>query len=134
MNLVYLLIAFISIIAHNLCNAQSIYLRKRPQPCPLLKLLTKTTLSSSAFYKLQRGPLVTHWHKEMPHFHQQFGSELRKHSEGDQDYLWTIVTYYNMMLARTRQGSITIKKIEELCLINEKKNDKIRKQQEEEEK
>jgi hypothetical protein len=78
--------------------------------------------------------LVAHWHKEAPHFHQQFGSVLLKHSKGVQNYLWTIVTYRNMMSARTRQGSNGIKKIEELRLNNEKKNNKICKQQEEEEK
>jgi hypothetical protein len=55
------------------------------------------------------------------------------HLKGIQNYLWTIVTYYNMMSVRTRQGSNAIKKMEELRLINKKKNDKIRKQQEEEE-
>ncbi len=44
------------------------------------------------------------------------------------------MTYCNMILARTRQGSNAIKKIEELQLNNKKKNDMIRKQQEEEEK
>ncbi len=38
-----------------------------------------------------------------------------------------------MMLARTRQGSNAIKKIEELHLNKKKKNNEIQKQQEEEE-
>ncbi len=45
-----------------------------------------------------------------------------------------IVTYYNMMSARTRQGSNVIKKKEEPPLNNKNKNNKICKQQEEEEK
>ncbi len=82
----------------------------------------------------ERGPLVAHWHKEAPLFHQQFGSVLLKHSKGDQIYLWMIVTYCNMLSTRTRQGSNAIKKIEELHLNNEKKNNEICKQQEDEEK
>jgi hypothetical protein len=81
----------------------------------------------------QRGRLVTHWHKKAPHFLQQIGSVLLKHSKDTQNYLWTIVTYCNMMLARTRQGSNAIKKIEELHLNKKKKNNEIQKQQEEEE-
>jgi hypothetical protein len=59
---------------------------------------------------------------------------LLKHSKGDQYCLLTIVTYCNMMLVRTRQGSNTIKKIEELRLNNKMKNDETHKQQEKEEK
>jgi hypothetical protein len=40
----------------------------------------------------------------------------------------------NMMTTRSRLGNNRLKQIEELCLLNEKKNDKIRKQQEEEDK
>jgi hypothetical protein len=82
----------------------------------------------------QRGPLAAHWHKEVPHFLQQIGSVLLKHLKGAQNYLGMIVTHSSMMLARTRQGSNAIKKIEELHLNNKKKNNKIQKQQEEEEK
>ena len=39
-----------------------------------------------------------------------------------------------MMPTRTRKGSNALQKIEEIQLINKKKNDKIPKQQEEEEK
>jgi hypothetical protein len=40
----------------------------------------------------------------------------------------------NMMTTRSRLGNNGLKQIEELCLLNKKKNDKIRKQQEEEDK
>jgi DNA anti-recombination protein RmuC len=70
----------------------------------------------------------------VPHFLQQIGSVLLKHSKDAQNYLWRIVTYCNMMSARTRQGSNAIKKIEELRLNKKKKNNEIQKHLEEEEK
>jgi hypothetical protein len=98
----------------------SLFVRQRPPPAPNI-------------LQPQRGPLVAHWHKEVPLFNQQFGPLILKHSKGDQYYLWTVVTYCNMISARTRKGSNVIKKIEER-LNNIKKNDKICKQQEEKEK
>jgi hypothetical protein len=99
----------------------SLFGRQQPPPAPYI-------------LQAKRGPLVAHWHKEALPLNQQFGSVLLKHLKGDQYYLWMIVTYYNMILVRTRQGSNAIKKIEELQLNNKKKNDKICKQQEEVEK
>ncbi len=70
--------------------------------------------------------------KELPHIYQRCGSVQTKLTpEINQDSTWMMLMSSNMMATRLRLGNNRLKQIEDLHLLNKKKNDKIRKQQEE---
>jgi hypothetical protein len=125
------MITLIYITTHDICNARLTLIRKSQQPCQTPDPLTKPTAPTTASYRPKRGTHSALWHKVTP-LCRKIGSELRNHLQSDQEYTWPTATYYNMISVRTRQGSNALKKIDKLQLINNKKNDKILKQQEEE--
>ena len=117
-------------------SAPNIALQINPQPCLSFASLKMSTQVLSAVTTQQKGFCATlHQNlqdKELPHIHWHCGSVQIKFSpEIDQDSTWTTLMSSNIMTTRSRLGNKGLKQIEELRLLNKKKNDEIRKQQEE---
>jgi hypothetical protein len=106
------------------------------QPClslisskKLVQILFAVTTPKKEFHAAFHQNLQD---KELPHIYRRCGSVQTKLSqEINPDSTWTMLISSNMMTTRLRLGNNRPKQIEELHLLNKKKNGEIRKQQEE---